>query len=314
MACYYPKPAWIRKYPNENGKYPVVFDLSHGGDPTQCIKVPCGGCIGCRLDRSRQWGMRCDHESQLHEQNSFITLTYDDHHIPENASVSPYDWNRFMRRLRKHLAPKTIRFYMGAEYGNKPLPGWITLDGNRPLGRPHYHAIIFGHQFDDLVEHEQRNGNISYTSETLAKIWGKGFVTVGEANYQSACYVARYCMKKMGGEVADTHYTRIHPVTGELVKIEPEFARMSNRPGIGKDWFLRYWKDFQKGYTTKNGIRHAVPSYYVDLMAEHYPDEGEALKAMRREAVDYFDADNNWSRLKIKEEVKTLRTNRLIRE
>ncbi|AXL14634.1 replication initiator protein [Microviridae sp.] len=313
MACYYPSDGWLSAKANDNGRFPITFKRSEAQQDAP-LRVPCGRCIGCRLDRSRQWGMRCQHESQLHEQNSFITLTYDDDNIPEGASLSSYDWNRFMRRLRKHLSPKKIRFYMGAEYGEQALAGWLTPEGQKILGRPHFHAILFGHQFDDLEIHEERNGNVSYTSETLAKIWGKGFVTVGEASYESACYVARYCMKKMGGELAEQHYKRIHPVTGEEISLTPEFARMSNRPGIGKDWFLRYWRDFAKGYTTLNGIRHAVPHYYVDVMAEHHPDEGLALKAMRRHSIDLYHPEMALDRLRIKQEVKERRTQLLKRD
>ena len=313
MACYYPSDGWISANANENGRFPITFDRKEAQQDAP-IKVPCGRCIGCRLARSQQWGMRCHHEAQLHDENSFITLTYDDKNIPENASLSPYDWNRFMRKLRKELAPKKIRFYMGGEYGTKALPGWQTLPGQKTLGRPHYHAIIFGHQWDDLEIYAEKNGNIQYTSKKLEKTWGKGFVTIGQANYQSACYVARYCVKKIGGEMAEDHYTRINPVTGEKVTLEPEFARMSNRPGIGKDWFLRYWRDFAKGYVTMNGIKHAVPPYYVDLMAEHYPDEGLALKAMRRHSIDVMHPDLALDRLRVKEEVKKIRTKTLTRE
>ena len=196
MTCFHPLEAshdleagkvtiWKR------GTRPAV--LADGHEPMQ---LACGQCRGCRIDRSKEWAARCVHESLMHQENSFVTLTYDDEHLPRDGSLDKRHFQLFMKRLRKHFNEKTIRFFHCGEYGDK-------------LGRPHYHACLFGIDFGDRIPHSVTNDVVTYTSETLTRIWGKGFTTCGEMNYQTAAYTARYIMKKITGKKADEHYTRI---------------------------------------------------------------------------------------------------------
>ena len=144
MACFKPLTAYRGREKHGSGKPKIVFShhLSQTGVE---LLLPCGRCIGCRLERSRMWALRCVHEAQLHSENSFITLTYNDDHIPRDGSLNKKHFQDFMKRLRKSIAPKKVRFYHCGEYGPKLL-------------RPHYHAILFGHQFDDLELHSHRKG------------------------------------------------------------------------------------------------------------------------------------------------------------
>ena len=151
--------------------------------------VPCGQCIGCRLERSRQWAIRCVHEASLHTDNCFITLTYSPDCLPSDGSLNHDDFQKFFKRLRKHIAPKKIRYYMCGEYGE-------DLQQPSKLGRPHFHACLFGLDFDDKQLYIVRDDVKLYTSATLEKIWGKGFVTIGDVTFESAAYVARYIAKK----------------------------------------------------------------------------------------------------------------------
>ena len=98
------------------------------------VALPCGQCHGCRLERSRQWAVRCLHESTLHAQNCFITLTYDDANLPTNGSLYYPDFQKFVRSLRD--AGYIFRYYMAGEYGSN-------------FDRPHYHSILFGMHFPD---------------------------------------------------------------------------------------------------------------------------------------------------------------------
>ena len=116
MPCYYPLQGWRSKELTKNGKRAIVFDRKKGY-VDQPLEVPCGQCIGCRLDRSRDWALRCIHEAQLHEDNSYITLTYDDDNLPANASLDKSDFQKFMKRLRKSLGDKKVRFFHCGEYG-----------------------------------------------------------------------------------------------------------------------------------------------------------------------------------------------------
>lgn len=133
--------------------------------------------------------MRCVHEAQLHEENSFLTLTYDDEHLPENGSLHKPDLQKFFKRLRFHTG-KEIRYYACGEYGEKTL-------------RAHYHVCLFGHNFSNDRQPFRRIGeHILYTSKTLTDIWGLGNTSIGDLTFESAAYTARYVMKKQTGGLA----------------------------------------------------------------------------------------------------------------
>jgi len=225
----------------------------------------------------------------MHPRNTFVTLTYDDEHLPDDYSVSIRTFQLFMKRLRKTLGQK-VRFYACGEYGPQTL-------------RPHYHALIFNHDFSDKVfwkKNEQ--GDQLYTSSTLDKIWGLGFTSLGDVTYQSAGYVARYVMKKINGERASTHYLRTHPVSNLVVETQSEFALQSRRPGIGSSWYEKFKDDcFPSDFLVVDGIQHRVPQYYAKKLSE------EALsKIKRRRKKDSLPrrGDNTPSRLRVREEIK----------
>lgn len=221
MPCFSPLTAWRMK--NPTGASRVFFHLPPGLHISQgfeSIKLPCGKCIGCRLERSRQWAMRCVMEAKQHEDNCFITLTYDENHVPKNGSLLPEDLTKFFKRLRKFLGNKKIRYFACGEYGEKH-------------NRPHYHAIIFGFNFKDRTRtiNPHTQTPVGY-SPTLAKLWTFGYSSVGDMTFESAAYVARYCVKKYYGKPADVarHY-------GDR---KPEYVVMSRRPGIASEWFDKY--------------------------------------------------------------------------
>lgn len=75
MTCYSPLEGWYSKKRTLSGNRKVVFNL-HEGLADRPVTIPCGQCIGCRLERSRQWAVRCVHEASLHTSNCFLTLTF----------------------------------------------------------------------------------------------------------------------------------------------------------------------------------------------------------------------------------------------
>lgn len=235
--------------PNPNGKWPLV---SHTDKPSEGVTVPCGRCIGCRLERSRQWAIRCINEAQMHEQNSFITLTYNKENIKyggnESGTLWPKDLQDFWKRLRKELSKdgKSIRYFACGEYG----------DTTR---RPHYHACLFGHDWPDKKPHSKnQNGDILYTSDNLNRLWGHGHCLIGDVTFESAAYVARYIMGKKLGREAEYYKEN---------GIEPEFVRMSRRPGIGATWFEKYSKDVtQFDIQVVDGKETKPPKYYDKLL------------------------------------------------
>lgn len=247
------------------------------------------------------------HEAQMHTENCFITLTYDDEHLPADYSVSVRVWQLFMKRFRE-FADRRFRFFGCAEYGDQE-------------GRPHYHALIFGYRFNDLRLHSRKNTNPLYTSEKLSKLWPYGFSTIGEVNYQTAAYCARYSMKKIGGPQAADHYTRVHPVTGVQVRVKPEFATQSRNPGIGDSWLRTFKSDiYPSDFVVVDGKKHPVPKFYTRKLKE---EEQRKLK-VRRAVANATKGDkpdtvrrrenNTTARLLVREEVLTARASKLKRD
>lgn len=253
--------------------------------PVEHIEARCGQCVGCRLTKAKGWAVRCVHEAQDHEENSFITLTYDPEHLPENGSLNVEDWQQFMKRLRFAIAPKKIRFYMCGEYGE-------DLGAHNDIGRPHFHAIIFGHAFTDDRQIKRENPHKAYQSETLEKAWGKGITELSDMTLETAAYVARYTVKKITGDLADDHYMRINKRTGECHKIRPEFSTMSRRPGIGKNWYQRHNKELDKGFVTVNGAKQSIPQFYKTIMSE---EKAEELDRIQQHALMNLKKQDRWN-------------------
>jgi hypothetical protein len=255
----------------------------------QPIEVPCGQCVGCRLERSRQWAMRCMHEASLYESNSFVTFTYDDSNIPSGGSLYYRDYQLFMKRLRKKL-DTPIRFYMCGEYGS------LTA-------RPHYHSILFGCDFEDKKRYRKgSDGNWLYESKILRELWPFGDSCFGDVTFQSAAYVSRYCMAKVTGSQADAHYGNR----------EPEFAHMSLKPGIGAEWYNKFMSDvYPRNYVVVNGVRVKPPKYYDKLFDKLDEATMEVLKYDR--SLDIRHEDNTVERLGVRERVAIARTNLLKR-
>lgn len=300
MACNYP----IQAYRLKDGK--IVFDTKQGYDIIAYIKLPCGQCVGCRLERSRQWAMRCMHESSLYEQNCFITLTYNDEHLPDNRELQYEDFQKFMKRLRKRNPKRKIRFFMCGEYGEK-------------FGRPHFHACLFNIDFNDrLYLKTTPSGSKIYTSATLEDVWRDsignpiGYATVGDVNFDSAGYVARYVMKKVKG---DAHYETIDIETGECGQKQSEFIHMSLKPGIGQG-FYKKWKDdiFPNDYCVVNGIATKPPKYYFKKLKDEDSELHEEIMYLREKRAMERMSDNTQDRLEVKEKVLIAKIRSLKRE
>lgn len=239
-------------------------------DGTQTFR-PCGTCIACKLGYSKGWALRCVHEASLHEENSFITLTFNDENLPKDLSVHKNELSKFIKRLRRRIEPISIRYFGCGEYGENFL-------------RPHYHVCVFGYDFPDKVAFKQtrrkksyfdpRKGtDILYVSKTLSKAWKKGFHSIGEFNYNSAAYVARYVTKKISGIEAPNYYG----------KRNAEFALMSRNPGIGAGYLEKYKSDmYPKDYFVHKGEKVRPPRYYDYLLEKMDNDMLELLKERRR--------------------------------
>lgn len=265
MGCDYPITAYrSREFNPETKRYGLTFNPLKALNSTNSMRVPCGKCTGCRLERSRQWAVRCMHEASLHEQNCFITLTYSDEHLPVDYSVHPRDVQLFLKRLRKQVYKqyaKTIKFYACGEYGETTL-------------RPHYHLLIFGHDPSDKKHYDTtKRGDRLYISKSLQQCWPFGLAIIGNLTYQSAAYTARYTMKKVSGPPAADHYLRVHPLHGFICRVRPEFPLMSRGgrtgKGLGYGWFEKYGKEtFTHDSVIIEGKEAQPPRYYFEQLTE----------------------------------------------
>lgn len=283
-----------------NGKRKITFDRSAGYSDLP-LKLPCGQCIGCRLERSRQWALRCVHEASLYDHNTFITLTYNNQSLPEDGSLNKKHFQKFMKRYRKKYPHLKIRFFHCGEYGTK----------NK---RPHYHAIIFNHDFTDKELWQNRKGTKLYTSKTLQSLWPHGFSTIGDVTFESAAYVARYIMKKVTGDQAESHYQAIDPETGEIHTLQPEYTTMSRKPGIAHDWYNRYKTDvYPSDFIILKGQKMKPPKYYDTIYELEQPLDFAILKTQRNQTKKKNRADNTPKRLLVKEKCKQAKLKSLIR-
>lgn len=245
--------------------------------------------------------MRCTHEAKMWPTNCFLTLTFDDDHYPADGSINVRHLQLFMKKLRKLYVHK-IRFFACGEYGGQ-------------THRAHYHVLLFNHHFPDQKIFSQKNKLQLFTSETLSKIWTDGIHTIGPVNYQTAAYTARYALKKISGDRAADHYTRPHPLTGALVRVQPEFIVMSRRPGVGATWFDKFKSDaYPSDFLIVDGKKHPVPKFYDKLKTQEDERLIEKLKRQRVLSSHKHREDNTPERLAVREEVLTDRVQRAPRK
>ena len=256
------------------------------------VTVPCGQCIGCRIDRSKEWAVRCYHEASLHENNCFITLTYSDAFLPIDLSCDYSVFQLFMKRLRKKYKAG-IRFFHCGEYG----------DDN---GRPHYHALLFNHDFSDRTLWSENNGKPCYRSAELEELWPYGFSTVQDVNFAAAAYCARYIMKKVNGHAAKDHYVWTDPVTGEVHERKPEYCQMSLKPGLGLTWYKAYRDDlWPDDFCVIEGKKYKIPKYYLLQLEKDEKCEHQRIKDERQRGLRKHSANNTKERLAVREKCET---------
>jgi len=305
MPCYFPSQALMNDDVDENGvlKKRLVF-LNDSGKPDEYwkerfgdrfVRLPCGKCVGCMDMRARSWATRCMNEASLHEQNCFVTLTYADEYLPLDGKLCLRDVQLFLKRLRKCYGAG-IRYFLCGEYG--------------PNGdRPHYHLVVFGFDFPDkrpvkLLVHDWKQ----FSSESLDKLWGQGFTSVGPVTLESVRYVTRYCLKKAS------------EVIGECLQVSrpasdnerPMLCTMSRRPGIGKKWIDKFYKDaYPSDFLIEAGRKVRVPRFY-DVVYGKMPNnclEDIKLKRIEKGAKHVESRD----RLMVKMRVLQSKLNRLRR-
>lgn len=312
MPCYHPLKGYRSREVNPTGKRSIVFSQSKGFADMP-IEVPCGQCIGCRLERSRQWAIRCVHEASLYSNNCFITLTYNPENLPSDGTLVKAHYQKFMKRLRKRFSgidavenngkiTYPIRYYMCGEYGEKN-------------SRPHYHACLFNFDFPDKeLINITSNGDRVYVSDSLADLWTFGFHTIGSVSFESAAYVARYVTKKITGAHAIDHYNDIDYYTGEILSERiPEYTTMSRRPGIAQGWYDKYSDDtYKDDFVVLNGKKMRPSKFYDTKLEKENKKLFDKIKRMRIINAKYSD-DCSPERLEVREKLQHIRANKLKR-
>lgn len=274
MPCYRVNEAWLSRDKR------VSFGKEL--DDSSRLRFPCGRCFGCRMDRVRSWSVRCQHEASCWDFNSFLTLTYDEAHVPWHGGLVADDVQRWLKRLRKVLSGvqegpdgrKPLRFFLVGEYGER-------------TSRPHYHALLFNCRLSE----DRRVGKRTFESDVISETWDKGGHQVGSVTPASASYVAGYAMKKVYGsaERQSDWYSAVDVETGEVVEREREFCRMSLKPGIGSMWYDKFHSDLRQGFVVRDGQKFSVPRYYrrkLQLDAPLLAEEADLARARHFARVD----------------------------
>ena len=298
IACRYPVAMWIRDgVTNPDGTKIVKHRMPeplHGW--TQVLRR-CDSCIPCRVQRRMHWAMRLQHEAAFHAHSWFITLTYSDEHLPFGGSLCMDHVSAFMQILRQRLRRRghsdPVRYFSVGEYG-----------GER-LGRPHYHLILFGPDFPDRkpvysrpIDWKSSNefgamfGDARlqfYRSDLLDACWKFGLAELTATSSATMHYVTKYHVDKVVGDQAEDYYQRVLP-DDRIVPLEPESARMSTKPGIGRRWIEKYFSDVypQGELIAPGGQIIAAPPYYDSVFKERDPEGYARMK----EARDCFDVRN----------------------
>lgn len=309
MSCFHPLHALeVPGQKTVTGKpvYHILKYLDPLYNDPRCLKLPCGKCVGCRLEYSRQWANRCMLELKYHDSAYFLTLTYDDYHVPRSYYPDPStgeampsltlckrDWQLFMKRLRKAFPDDRLRFYMCGEYGDQTQ-------------RPHYHAIVFGLHLNDLVPFSRSvQGYQYYTSESVQRCWSVrsvvqsldgsedcvtplapvGYVVVGEVTWETCAYTARYIMKKLNGPEAQFYSD---------FNLEKPFVLMSRKPGIARQYYDDHPDIYEYDYinlsTDRGGRKVRPPRYYDKLFDLEQPEKLAEIKIIRRRQAEALEA------------------------
>ena len=144
--------------------------------------------------------------------------------------------------------------------------------------RAHFHAILFNFNFPDRVPCRLLDQSELFKSALCDELWRLGACRIGEVTFESAAYVARYAMKKVTGDLAESAYTLVLP-DGEIISRTPEMLVMSKRPAIGKRWFEKFGKTaVYRDSVIARGAEMAMPRYYDKLL----PDVVRGMLVRRR--------------------------------
>lgn len=310
MSCNFPIPMyWTGKY-TENGKRLYTLNKQRGY-ADEMVLVPCRKCLGCKMEQSRQNAVRICDEASLYEYNCFITLTVSDEHMNEvfpSGCLDQRPFQLFMKRLRKYFnglsyIPQPKWWNSNKKWNPLPIRCVYCGEYGDQNYRPHFHAILFNFDFLDKVEEKTSGaGSSLYVSPTLCKLWPYGLCDIGEVNFNSAAYLARYVIKK-----ASSDEVKIDPNTGLV--LTPEFVQYPSGYGLGRGWIERY-KDDVYNYDVRlfDGQKMRPPKFYDKKMLTD-DKKSDLIRKRRQNAIRSAPKQD----LNVKEELLSLKVKRLKR-
>lgn len=348
MPCYHPiirvEDTWKYKKANDGHRYhpariikkdckeylEIMGELQKNEliDRYKYTQIPCGNCIGCRLEYSRQWANRGYCEAKLWENNWFVTLTYDDEHKITHDEIEDKNgytwcndgsWNGTL--VKEHLTAfiKSVRQIMKRDYNQDNIRFMACAEYGGETERPHYHVIFFNLNLplNDLYNPKIINKEVYYRSKIIERAWTKGISNISECSWNTIAYTARYITKKINGETAEEYYSQ----KGQI----KEFFRVSRMPGIGEGYYRANWREIYDHdeiiIKNREGVIHTKPPKYFDkLFEKEHPKEWEIIKARRKKAAqdgNTVKAENTSlyrsEQLEIEERSKNEQTQKLIR-
>ena len=255
--------------------------------------INCRHCFACSLNYSAEWATRIMFEAKYHEHNYFITLTYDEEHLPIKEKMQMGEWefendgtwtgtlepdhmDKFKKSLRRYLEyhkkHQGVKIFYCGEYGET-------------TGRPHYHAILMNcpldiTQFYDT--HIDKNYKAHWKSKEIDKLWKHGIHDIAECEWSCAAYVARYCAKKWNKQADPLEYYSMGKI--------PEFVRMSDNIGI--QYFQEHKDEI---YKTDSVIIKSIkgrtgtfkpPKAYDKLLEKENPELYDKIKESRKHCME----------------------------
>lgn len=227
------------------------------------------------------------HEAEQHTDSCMVTLTYDEKHKPNDGSLKPVDCQLWLKRLRKQYPDKTIKFFLAGEYGDQ-------------LKRPHYHVLLFGIDFQNEIDYNSKDPRPFQAD--LQRTWEFGHVHVAPLTFETASYVARYCLKKQSEEIDYVDKTN-------GVVLQREFTRMSRRPGIASSWIKANHVDTYKDDTVIHSKKISRPPRYYDKVVSKLFGEEKLKKIKLKRIKESFvrRKDCTPDRLSVKEKIAKAR-------
>ena len=254
---------------------PLKGWAAHGGGFTYNVNrgwkdrpltIPCGKCIECKGVARFEKAIRTYHtlETEPGRRGCFVTLTYDQEHLPSSGELQLEHLQKFLKRVR-HKMPRRVSYLAAGEYGSKG-------------GRPHYHLCLVGYEPKEVKRRDDR-----YEDPVVADAWSLGGTHVGTLTPAACMYTAKYLQKDVVALEAQGP-ARNDGVGGSPGS--PEFCVMSRKPALGRAFVERYWEDIYGDdfdAVVWDGVKIRPPRYYDRWLKENHPDVWKRISAKRLE-------------------------------